>query len=169
MEVVDIWKDINGWEKYYEVNECGDVRNKLTNHVLIGDINSAGYRRVCLYNKNNIPNKKRFFVHRLVAEHFIDNPNNFTEVNHIDLNKMNNNVLNLEWVNRNENERHSRIYGTKPYKPFYIKYNNGEIETYDTKKECAEQFNVSNMTVKFWLHGKNKGFIKYNINEISYL
>ena len=57
-----MWKDIIGWEKYYEINEHGDVRNKLTKHLVIGDKNSVGYMRVCLYNKNHNPKKQRFFM-----------------------------------------------------------------------------------------------------------
>ncbi len=56
-----MWKDIKGWEEYYEVNNNGDVRNKKTGHFVVGDINSAGYCRVCLYNKNNTPKKTAIF------------------------------------------------------------------------------------------------------------
>lgn len=56
-----MWKDIKNWELYYEVNEFGEVRNKITQKLLLGDINSSGYKRVCLYNKNHIPQKQRFF------------------------------------------------------------------------------------------------------------
>ena len=108
-----MWKDIIGWEKYYEINEHGDVRNKLTKHLVIGDKNSVGYMRVCLYNKNHNPKKQRFFRHRLVATHFIQNPYNLPEVNHLDTDITNNDVSNLEWVTRNENEQHSRLLGHK--------------------------------------------------------
>ena len=46
-----MWKDIPEWEDYYEVNENGEVRNKITNKLIVGDINNAGYYRVCLYHK----------------------------------------------------------------------------------------------------------------------
>ena len=65
--MIIIWKDIKNWEEFYEVNEFGDVRNKITKRFLIGDINSSGYYRVCLYNKTHFPEKERFFRHRLVA------------------------------------------------------------------------------------------------------
>ena len=46
-----MWKDIEDWEEFYEINEDGDVRNKQTGHLVIGDRNSVGYQRVCLYKK----------------------------------------------------------------------------------------------------------------------
>ena len=85
-----MWKDIIGWEQYYEINENGQIRNKITQKIKSTDINNCGYHRVTLYNKENTPQKQRFFVHRLVAIHFIDNPNNLEEVNHIDSDKNNN-------------------------------------------------------------------------------
>lgn len=47
-----MWKDIPEWEPYYEINENGDVRNKLTGKYLQGDINNSGYYRICLYHKS---------------------------------------------------------------------------------------------------------------------
>ena len=46
-----MWKDIPNWETYYEINDNGEVRNKLTGNYLKGDINNAGYYRVFLYHK----------------------------------------------------------------------------------------------------------------------
>lgn len=56
-----MWKDIIGWEKYYEISDEGKVRNKLTRHIKVTDRNNCGYHRVTLYNKNNYPQKQRFF------------------------------------------------------------------------------------------------------------
>ena len=77
-----MWKDIKNWENIYQINDSGDVRNKITGNIIKGDRNSSGYFRVCLYDKNHIPEKQRFFRHRLVAEHFIPNPFGYQEVNH---------------------------------------------------------------------------------------
>lgn len=164
-----MWKDIIGWEQYYQINENGDVRNKITNHIVAGDKNSEGYCRVCLYNKNHCPSKQRYFRHRLVAEHFINNPNKFPEVNHIDSNIENNNVQNLEWINRIDNEHHSRKFGNKEYKPFKVTYNDGRIINYEFKEELAKSLNVTRRTIANWLHKDNKGFEKYNIVEINYI
>lgn len=151
------------------MNDSGEVRNKLTGYILVGDVNSCDYPRVCLYNKNNTPSKQRFFRHRLVAEHFIPNPNNLAEVNHIDLNKNNNHISNLEWVTRHENEAHARRYGAKVYKPFKVVFSHDGVKSYHTTSELAEEIGVSRSSVKFWLHGKNKGYEKYSIKKIEYV
>lgn len=137
--------------------------------MIVGDINSVGYHRVCLYNKQHNPPKQRFFRHRLVAEHFIPNPDNLPEVNHKDCNINHNYKSNLEWSSRRYNELHSRIMGNKEFNPFKVEYNNGEIVNYNTKSELASILNVAPQTVKLWLHGKNKGYKKYNIKNIEYI
>lgn len=164
-----MWKDIKGWEQYYEISDSGDVRNKQTNKLIIGDKNSAGYCRVCLYNKNNTPSKQRFFRHRLVAEHFIDNPHNFPEVNHKDHNLNHNYVSNLEWCTREENELDSRMYGSKIYKPFKVIFENDVIKVYDTKPILAKELFVSSCLVKLWLELKSNTYTKYGIKSISYI
>lgn len=89
----------------YEISDTGIVRHKNNQHVLSGCI-SSGYRSVKLTFENS--RQQRFYVHRLVAEHFIPNPDpeNKTVVNHKDGNKLNNNVDNLEWVSPRENNLH---------------------------------------------------------------
>ena len=71
---------------------------------MIGHVDRCGYREVLL-SENGKTNSAR--VHRLVAETFIPNPNNYRDVNHIDGNKLNNNIDNLEWVSHSNNIRHS--------------------------------------------------------------
>ena len=127
-----MWKDIKNWENIYQISDSGDVRNKITGNIIKGDINSSGYFRVCLYDKNHIPEKQRFFRHRLVAEHFIPNPFGYQEVNHKDHNLEHNYVSNLEWCTRNDNELDSRMFGTKKYRPFKVIFKNNDIKIYDT-------------------------------------
>lgn len=164
-----IWKDIIGWELLYEVNEDGDVRNKKTGKFLIGDKNSEGYYRVQLTKKNHKPESQRFFRHRLVALHFIPNPSNFKEVNHKDCNLSNNNVTNLEWIDKKANELHSRKYGSKEYKPFEVVFYNGQVKVYDAKKDLADELGITRAAVKFWLHGVNQGYYNHEIKSIKYV
>lgn len=105
--MLEEWKDIKeeGIKDIYEVSNFGRVRNKLTDHILIGDINSVGYRRVLL---STIDCKsKKFLVHRLVAKYFIYTDSLELVVNHMDGNKQNNCVDNLEWCTRSENDLHA--------------------------------------------------------------
>ena len=67
---------------------------------------SKGYLRVDLYDKNG--NRKHFKIHRLVAQAFIPNPENKPQINHIDGNKHNNSITNLEWVTDAENKEHRK-------------------------------------------------------------
>ena len=164
-----MWKDINGWEGLYEASTNGEVRNKITGHILVGDKNSCGYSRICLYNKFHNPSKQRFLVHRLIAETFIPNPNNFPEVNHKDLNINNNKVENLEWCTREYNELHSRIFGKKEYKPFKVVFDNGIESIYNAASELAEYKGVTRGTVKAWLNKRNTGFMNRGISKIEYI
>lgn len=145
------------------------VKNKHTGHLLTGDSNSLGYQRVCLYCNDHNPKKQRFFRHRLVAEHFIPNPNNLPEVNHKDFNIKNNRIENLEWISREGSELHSRVFGSKEYKPFEVVYCGGESERFHAKRLLTEKLGVTSAAVKFWLHNNNRGFEKYNIESIKYV
>lgn len=95
---------IEGCE-HYHINNEGVVMNIKTGRVLKTDLNNCGYRRVTFWSENQ--ERIRVFVHKLVAIHFIDNPDNKDMVNHIDGNKLNNHYSNLEWCTCSENTIHA--------------------------------------------------------------
>ena len=101
----EIWKDIEGFEKY-QISSYGRVKSLKNNKESIKkhSISSRGYLVVTLF-KNNI--SKTLSVHRLVANTFIENKDNKLTVNHIDGNKLNNNISNLEWATYSENTKHA--------------------------------------------------------------
>lgn len=113
------WKSVKDYEGVYEVNKKGIVRRldrTITNKngiaiLLKGCLNisqslSLGYPRVSLLGRSEK-------VHRIVATAFLDNSNNFNQVNHIDGNKLNNNVENLEWCTGKQNVAHAYENGLR--------------------------------------------------------
>ena len=100
---------INNQATNFYITEKGEVFNQKTKHWLKGSI-SGGYHIFSLRFKNKKYDK---LAHRLVAEAFLENPNNLPMVNHIDGNKLNNNVSNLEWVTASENNFHAYNTGLK--------------------------------------------------------
>ena len=124
----EIWKDIKGYEGLYQVSNLGRVRSldRYVRHKKIGSIrllkgkimsptvsSSTGYLVTTLYNKGK---GKQVTIHRLVAEAFIPNPIEKTEINHINGIRDDDRVENLEWVNRSENQLHAYKFLKRGYK-----------------------------------------------------
>lgn len=110
--IQEIWKDIPGFEGYYQCSSFGKVRSldriikgkRIKGKTLKPMVTEKGYEKVELRKDNKRSHGK---VHRLVALTFISNPFNFKEVNHIDCDKRNNCCFNLEWTTRINNMRHA--------------------------------------------------------------
>lgn len=100
-----MWKDIKGYEGYYQVSDEGEIRRLLKGGRTKPVKKREGlYYTVCLSKKCE---KRTFNVHRLVAETFLEKPEGASEVNHKDGNKHNNHLENLEWVTPRENYIHA--------------------------------------------------------------
>ena len=113
---MEIWKDISGYDGKYQVSNFGNVRSfsKWKNGELLRPgISKTGYYFVNLvrFGREKIDCHR---VHRLVAKSFLENPNDLPEVNHIDGNKLNNRVENLEWCSRERNIQHAYGSGLIP-------------------------------------------------------
>lgn len=113
------WRDIKGYEGKYQVSNFGFVKSlqrwdnfnnrvQKRERILKQNKNRKGYMKVKLYNEEG---KKTLSVHRLVAIAFIENPENKEQINHIDGNKANNRLDNLEWCTNKENQIHARKCG----------------------------------------------------------
>lgn len=121
------WVDIKGFEGLYQISSDGRYRHtKRISKVLKPTITIARYDRngkpKYTYLKARLSKKGKqttYSIHRLVAHHFIYNPDGLPQVNHKDGDKLNNNVNNLEWVTGQENVTHARQNGL-------IQYQNGE-------------------------------------------
>jgi hypothetical protein len=111
---MEIWKDIQGYEGIYQISNLGRIkslhRDYTNGRILNPAKNNRGYLRLGLSGNGKV---RYDSVHRLVAETFIPNPKNLPEVNHIDGNKLNNRVENLEWVTKGENQAHAYKTGLR--------------------------------------------------------
>ena len=90
----------------YEISSYGNVRNSKTGKILSLCSDTGGYLKVSLYGPHD---KKSFKVHRLVAIHFVDNPDNKPTVDHIDNDRTNNNAINLRWATSQEQARNTGL------------------------------------------------------------
>jgi len=102
----EIWKEIIGYEGFYEVSNSGRVRNLNTGRILKLYTEKIGYISTAISLNGKV---KSFRIHRLVAVAFIPNPEKKKTVNHKDGNKLNNNDWNLEWATQLENNLHAVI------------------------------------------------------------
>lgn len=128
--MMETWVKVEGFENY-EVSGNGYVRNAQTGEFLKPTLNTWGYPSVTLCSNGK---RRNMTVHRLVAEAFIPNPYNLPEVNHLDENKTNNSVPNLEWTTKKENMN----YGTRTQRANAKKF------------KCVVQYTLAGEVVKNW-------------------
>jgi len=139
----EIWKDIVGYEGLYQVSNLGKVKNIKNNTIKIPTLCKNGYLYVDLWKENKRIKKT---IHRLVAEHFLKNNNNYTDINHIDGNKQNNILTNLEFCNRSYNLKEAyRLKLREPVKPMLNKKdilcpNSKKVNQYDLKHNFIKQW-----------------------------
>jgi hypothetical protein len=158
MQIEETVKDIKGYEGMYAISESGivySIKRKgkgfhNTGRVLKPYVNIGGYYMVSLYNNHK---KKNYFIHRLIAEHFIDNPSNKPFINHKNGVRTDNRIYNLEWATMAENNAHA--YSELKKVAAFSKLSKDQV--YDIRelklvfgysnKYIAETFGVSKQTI----------------------
>jgi uncharacterized iron-regulated protein len=149
----EIYKPITNYETLYEISYNGLIKNLKTNKITRGwKHNTYGHRKVRLY-KNNVA--KDFYLHRLVAIEFIDNPHQNIYINHIDNNPDNNNSENLEWCTHQQNMHHAKInnrFSTDGKK--VIHKSTGNI--FKSIKDASEFVGIKPNTLVYQLRRKGK-------------
>jgi len=142
----------------YTIHPDGTVYSKSSKKNVKQFLNDKGYPRCELFNEGN---KRKMLIHRLVAEHFIPNPNNYTQVDHINRIKTDNNVSNLRWVTHRENQHnkvnnvehiniHQRLNGTYRVEIKYM-YKKVFDKTFDKLEDAIlarDNFYVNNPEIK---------------------
>jgi hypothetical protein len=104
------WRPVKGYEGIYEVSQAGEIRNVKKRNILTQKVGKIGYPIVQLSRNNKQTTKS---VHRILAHAFLPNPFNLPTVNHIDGNKQNNSLSNLEWASYSKNNKHAYETGLK--------------------------------------------------------
>lgn len=173
---MEIWKDVIGYEGLYQVSDLGRVRSVdryikrndgIIQHrkgkIILQTKNLDGYMQVKLCKDGK---SRTVRVHRIIAESFIPNPDNLSDVNHIDCDRTNNIVLNLEWLSFKENIKHSHKKGHyKRYGERNSNYKNNTLKRYyeenpHEKQKLSRKGKQNGMCKKIKLLDKNKTIIK---------
>lgn len=162
----EIWKDIKGYEGVYKVSNKGRVKHisKQNNQENICKIykSNSNYLTVFLYKTNH---QKHVFVHRLVAQAFIENPLNLPCVNHKDENRENNCVENLEWCTHKYNMNYGNVakkIGAANSKPIIqLDLNGNIIKRYSSGMQAQRETGFSNGWIGDCLRGRKKTYKGY--------
>ena len=145
----EIWKNVISYETFYQVSDFGNIRSLDR---IVNKLNGISYMRkgkLCKQSKSNlgymtigftVNNKKvNKYVHRLVAEAFITNMNDYPQVNHIDCDKTNNRMYNLEWCTNSQNHIHASKNGLNKLHLHRVVYSGEENgRSLLTKKQVLE-------------------------------
>lgn len=152
------FKDIEGFEGLYQISNQGRVKSLANDKtkkekILKSGKNKDGYLLINLWKNGKV---KNYRVHRLVAQAFLPNPNNLSEVNHKDENKTNNNVNNLEWCDRQYNAEYSQ---NKQVQQFSL--DGTLLATFPSTIEVQRELGFNQGYISLCCNGRRKTAYKY--------
>lgn len=161
--MMEEWKPIKGYEKMYQISNFGRVKRLKgfgckKDRILRPLTYNTGYQMIWLQ-------QKQCLIHRLVAEAFIPNPNNYTEINHKDEDKTNNRVDNLEWCNHQYNIDYSQSMPINQYSK-----NGRFIREWKSAMEAFRQLGIWQQNIYKCCVGKLKsagGFKWYYVDDYA--
>ena len=163
MSEVETFVEIEGFEKY-EVSNLGKVRNIKSGRLLKPVLDKYGYLKHCLYGHDK---KKYLLLHRIIATAFIDNPEEKPQVNHIDENKTNNDLSNLEWCTVKENIIHGtrtkRASEKRFKKVIQLDLNDNVLNEFESIKQAEQKTGIDASSICRCCNGKAKsaGYYKW--------
>lgn len=148
--------------KNYQITKCGKIWSKK-NKIFLKTTICNGY-------ENFSSSNKYIAVHRLVALTFIPNPENKPYVNHINNNKLDNRLENLEWVTQKENIQHNKIQTSHPRRVIQLDNNNNIVNSYDSLIEASKVIKLTPSSISKVLNGQNEtaGGYKWKYEDSSY-
>src|SRR5699024_3065456 len=142
-----MWYGIKGFE-HYKIDKKGNVKSLKSNKILKPRLHDKGYLRISLRKDGKTSSK---YVHRLIAETFIENPHKCEQVHHKDGNKLNNDIDNLEWVNPTTHSHHTYMRNEKKFVPIpiiVVKVDGSEIKNFESIEEAAYQLSAPYEEIK---------------------
>lgn len=148
------WKIID-MATNYEVSNMGNIRNIKTGQTLNPGIRGNGYKQVSLKMIDTGKFKKQY-VHRLVAQYWLDNPENKREVNHKNLDRTDNRAENLEWLTSSENQKHkfeNSNYKTSNRAVVQLDLDDNVIAVFESVIAAARELGISRQGIDKVVHG----------------
>ena len=165
-KLFDNFKPIPGFENSYLISKDGDVYSLISNKMLKPSPHiKDGYLQLSLKADNG--KNYTYRVHRLVAMTYIENPNNLSDVNHIDFNRINNYVENLEWISHSNNIKHTRDAGR--YDCIYNQTKKAYVFTNIYNEKSFTIIGYKNLAKILHLNPGNNSVIHRNANTGNYI